>query len=164
MSWNEKSCYVQSFNTSKAILKGKRYTYPSGNISTGHSSCYADISRTHRRHLIYWIWVPESGKLHHTILFLLWFHVSFDSMAEGHSLLMSNLVAWIKLVTWSRIVLDYWGTMGWRSPGGLIQHIWRNGWKLLMHTRLMQNLGVIMSSVCSLFYHLVSAKSNVLYR
>src|SRR5258708_31298860 len=67
-------------------------------------------------------------------------------------------------MTWSRIVLNYWGTMGWRSLKGLIQCIWRNGWKLLMHTRLMQNLGIIMSSVCSLFYHLVSAKSNVSYR
>src|SRR5258708_11420060 len=58
----------------------------------------------------------------------------------------------MKQVTQSRIVLDYWGTMDWRSLNGLIQHIWRNGWKPLMHTRLMQNLGIIMSSVHSLFF------------
>src|SRR5260370_21079784 len=101
----------------------------------------------------------QHGKLHPSILPLLQSHVSFDSTVQNHSFLMLN-----SMVAQAKLAQDYQVTGYWKNLKRLTQFVWRNGWKPLINTRLMWNLGVIMHFVCLLFYHSLSAKSNAISR
>src|SRR5260370_25820697 len=66
------------------------------------------------------------------------------------------------MVAQAKLMQDYWMMTYWKSLKGLTQCIWKNGWKLLINTRLMWNLGIIMHFICSLFYQSLSAKLQCL--